>query len=496
MNFPNINSNTEKRDFVSFIKWFENTSESIIFNEEENIRRALFSEMIHKVSNLLKFQKRLQNFKHNEKNLVVSSPDSKRRKINFVKRSHLPDEIMLKIINNMQTKDVFGNFALACKRFNILTKDPSALKFLHLKGIKKDSHYKSIMSLIKTCRKLKEIKIEKCAGSSHANYLFELLLTSSNKLEKLKIMFDLDLEQKCIQVPILSYSKLIQKNYLLELEMRNCRLEYEKNDKLSQFMNVKSQTIAHGQYWSKADDLIAIAKSCKNLEHITFTRVGDLNSSHLNDKSSVLGFNELFLERRQTLKSLTIEKFSSRPDGDGPSSFMKNMTLCENLQEIRILDARVLSTFGLNVIANIQKLELLELIGLHNSSYYNNLNNDGLKTFLNNLNTDNLKFLTISDTSMITEENFEIFCKKRCPMLEKLNFDKCPKLKINDHMLKTLVGNCPSLKSIQFTWRSISETSTKLLNKLSKSMIIFVAFGDYCLSYEDFVKVKKGMTLK
>ena len=197
MIFPNINSNTAERDYVSFINWFENTSESIIFNEEENIRRALFSEMIHKVSNLLKFQKRLQNFKHNEKDLVVSSPNSKRRKINVLKTIHLPDEILLKIISNMQTRDVFGNFALACKRFNILTKDPSALKFLHLKGVKKDSHYKSIMSIIKTCRKLKEIKIEKCTGSSYANYLFELLLTSSNKLEKLKIMFDLDLEQKC-----------------------------------------------------------------------------------------------------------------------------------------------------------------------------------------------------------------------------------------------------------------------------------------------------------
>ena len=87
MHFPNVNSDTVERDFVSFIKWFETTSESIIFNEKENLRRALFSEMIQKVSNLLKFQKKLQNFKHNEKDLVVSSPNSKMLKTSALKRS-------------------------------------------------------------------------------------------------------------------------------------------------------------------------------------------------------------------------------------------------------------------------------------------------------------------------------------------------------------------------------------------------------------------------
>ena len=56
MNFPNVNADTGERDFVSFIKWFETTSESIIFNEKDHLKRALFSEMIQKVSNLLKFQ--------------------------------------------------------------------------------------------------------------------------------------------------------------------------------------------------------------------------------------------------------------------------------------------------------------------------------------------------------------------------------------------------------------------------------------------------------
>ena len=39
-----------------------------------------------------------------------------------------PNEIWLKVIGYMKIRDVFGSFALSCKRFNNLTKDLRAIK--------------------------------------------------------------------------------------------------------------------------------------------------------------------------------------------------------------------------------------------------------------------------------------------------------------------------------------------------------------------------------
>ena len=51
------------------------------------------------------------------------------------KRSvHLPNEIWLKIINYLKTKDIFGSFALINKYFNQLTPDISVIKYLQVKN--------------------------------------------------------------------------------------------------------------------------------------------------------------------------------------------------------------------------------------------------------------------------------------------------------------------------------------------------------------------------
>ena len=51
-------------------------------------------------------------------------PMNKRLKIDIIKKTELPNEIWLKIINCMKTKDLFKNFILVCKQFNTLTMDP------------------------------------------------------------------------------------------------------------------------------------------------------------------------------------------------------------------------------------------------------------------------------------------------------------------------------------------------------------------------------------
>ena len=80
-------------------------------------------------------------------NFVRIGEESKKRFLKDAKtipkgkqsKNRVPDEIWLKIIGFLETKDVFGNFAVVCKRFNSLTLQPTAIKKLSI-------NYKNIKS--------------------------------------------------------------------------------------------------------------------------------------------------------------------------------------------------------------------------------------------------------------------------------------------------------------------------------------------------------------
>ena len=74
---------------------------------------------------------------------------AKKRKLENMK---LPNELWLKIMNYLSTKDVITNLALVCKNFNSLTKD---VKYLQLKNISV-LQYESAINFLKTSKHLKE----------------------------------------------------------------------------------------------------------------------------------------------------------------------------------------------------------------------------------------------------------------------------------------------------------------------------------------------------
>ena len=75
--------------------------------------------------------------------------------------SGFPDEIWLKIIQYLPTKDVFRNFALICKRFNNLTQDSSTVKYLQLTAIDTWQKFENVSKLISITKYLVELKINK-----------------------------------------------------------------------------------------------------------------------------------------------------------------------------------------------------------------------------------------------------------------------------------------------------------------------------------------------
>ena len=126
------------------------------------------------------------------KNLAITnSIEGKTDQITPNKRSKVnpqfPDEIWLKIIGYMKTRDVFGSFALSCKHFNNLTKDLRAIK---LKRIETWEDFRKVLEVAKKLKNLFQFEIDEF-HDNHSNriavdYLMNFYFTNP-KLKVIKI---------------------------------------------------------------------------------------------------------------------------------------------------------------------------------------------------------------------------------------------------------------------------------------------------------------------
>ena len=117
---------------------------------------------------------------------------SKKPKMDF--ETKIPDEIWLRIIQNLSTNDLLGKFALVNKRFNSLTKDLSLFKSFHLNGLSDNSKIDLVpvyrKFLMKSNKLIKKLTIENTLfGMGEA--IFEIL-KSNKKLKYLRIKENYD----------------------------------------------------------------------------------------------------------------------------------------------------------------------------------------------------------------------------------------------------------------------------------------------------------------
>ena len=87
---------------------------------------------------------------------------AKKQKLDQTKIPQMPDEIWLKILNLMESQDIFANFALVCKRFHNLTLDSRAVKTINLIEIKTLEQYESARKVLKQSKNLYKVKIRNC----------------------------------------------------------------------------------------------------------------------------------------------------------------------------------------------------------------------------------------------------------------------------------------------------------------------------------------------
>ena len=100
------------------------------------------------------------------------SVPSKKIKLDSERKVELPNEIWLKIMSYLKTKDLLKNFNLVCKHFKNLTLDSSAMKYLDVvKDLNDKEDYQNVVKVIKRSTCLKSIGI-------HQNYKYVTLLIS------------------------------------------------------------------------------------------------------------------------------------------------------------------------------------------------------------------------------------------------------------------------------------------------------------------------------
>ena len=92
-----------------------------------------------------------------EKETADKDSTQKRSKLEIERKFELPDEVWLKIMKYLKTKDLFSNFGLVSKHFNNLTKDPNILIYLELKdfiAFKTEKHKNEMIKFLNNAKKV------------------------------------------------------------------------------------------------------------------------------------------------------------------------------------------------------------------------------------------------------------------------------------------------------------------------------------------------------
>ena len=287
---------------------------------------------------------------------------------------NLPNELWLKIMNCLSTKDLINNLALVCKNFNSLTKD---VKYLELKGISV-LEYESAINFLKTTKHLKEIRLStKFKYRSHQsgkpklkNQLLIQALKSNKNIKSIKFQpfngfldfKEAEKEENWWEHSLDSFKRI--KSYCKELEHLHLRDVTFGSDsvisQIAQITSLKSFKIStrswYGTFTPKI--ILELTNNCQSLEAITF----HIKIGHKNIDQMKYALDTFFKARRQTLKSFEISSSFqfSRDRGIDKSHLLENLNLCQHLEEISMKDFQLKNSTILDIL-NLPKLKTLVL---------------------------------------------------------------------------------------------------------------------------------------
>ena len=447
MPFPNLKLIDSTMDYL------ENFVQDVLEGGNENQKNHLM--------------KRLQKFinVHNFGKRPLDSEETESHQVNKkLKRSNvkLPNEIWIKIMNFLSTKDLFGkdlfgNFSLTCKLFHNLTIAPNAFERLYFENITDAYKFQKAVKILKRSKTLNDLSI--ICSDNFVNELLRESLKSSNKLKTIYI-YNNDSNNN-LPLTIVKLIKQSQ-NELTSLRFDEIYLSPKVMIEISKFKSLKELTVVHSSKNIFTPEVInALAFNSTQLEHLLF----DVRKPISKVSETKEALENLFDKKKMTLKHLDIDLSSKTMPNTRP---LRNLELCQNLQKLSVsLDLQ-----DLHIISRLPKLETLILWQIFSA--------DSIPDIESFRNTSNLKYLSFQDCDFAKEEFFKEFATLNFPVLERLYVR--PKVKqdeiITEKTLKTFVNNAPNLKSVQFGENlNRSDITNSFLFDIFKKSQVFVIFG-------------------
>ena len=405
----------------------------------------------------------------------------------------LPDEIWLRIMCHLNTKDLLITFGLVCKRFRCLSLDSKVfkvmVKYLELKNINDEVKFRGAMAVIKKAENLTGIRIE-----SSREYWKQLMILALKKssMKSLELLNNWCQFSKKSWFTLKDLKNMVEYGKQLEaITIRNTRIEPEDFKQIAYIKTLKSLQITDTNVYTKKkcidvhcsiftpENIIAIAKNCQYLEAINIfsKRMYYPSLDEYNDWSS--SFDIFFNERKLTLKSLGLDGFFSLAH----TSFLQNISICENLEELTLRNC---------TLAKLCQESLLHILGLKKLVISNTYSN-----FIYNMHFHNLKYLIIADT-FSRKEDFEKLSKLLFPVLERV-YINIPEY--SDQCAKDFLKNSPMLKSAQLylkerTFKIKPQTIISMIDLMDTAVKenIYLDFGSTINSSLKAVLLQQGIS--
>ena len=464
-----------EKDFERVLDFYEKFSESVIFQDTEERKIKLYD----KFTKILKLK-----IPENSRKRAIESEKgeaAKKRKLNQIKIPQVPDEIWLKIMNFMGSQTIFANFALVCKKFHRLTLDSGAVKGIKLCNIKSSEKYKNAMKVLKRSKNVDRVQIE--YSSTYCSNFITQAFKSNPKLKSLIVNSEC---RKVEEEDWFKFTKSIKKvfgKHLEKMALGAIDLNDSQDDIMKEILCQKNLKTLHLSQIYDTNIVInflnLLPKNCKKLSDVNFSYIicNDVNRIQL-------AFDNFFEEAKENLKILKCPRVYH---DDGivfiPNSrweiILKNLSLCQNLEVLEILDASFISNATFPIISKLPNLKRLTLKALQNVG-------NELDTLFQNMNLEKLEYLHIQGLYHLS---LEALSNRKPSNLKEIWISTGMNLKLQESTLNNL-KNCPKLKKIGLKWSNLDAISTYQLQEFNKNIALFIIqthYDDQWIKFENLV---------
>ena len=456
-------SNLTDKDFDRVLDFCEKFFDSVIFQDTEERTMKMF-DLFSKMLALKKPKKSMKRAIDDEK-----VETTKKQKLNPIKIPHVPDEIWLKVLNFMRSKNIFANFALVCKKFHRLTLDTRAVKNIKLNNIKCSEQFKNAMKVLKRSKNLDKVKIDN--SPKYCNNFITQAFKANPKLKSL-IVNTASINKDWFKLTK-STKKVFGKN-LETLKFVAITLEEIVNEILSQ-NNLKTLHLSQiCDTNTEINFLNMLPKNCKKLSKVNFSFIV------CNDVRRIQSsFDKFFEEAKENLKSFKCHSVFNYDNSQNQrwEEILKNLSLCQNLEVLEIFGATFISNSTLTMISKLPNLKRLTLKKLENSR-------TEFGAFFQKTNLEKLEYLHFEGWYYISNEALQSLSNRKPPNLKEIWILTGQNLKLQESTLNNL-KNCPKLKKIGLKWSNLDGISTYQLHEFNKDIAIFLYHKDKWIRFED-----------